>query len=133
MITAPEQWDRGRWPNFTPREFACRGTGRLLVAPALLDALEALRARLGRPLAVSSGYRAPEHNRLVSSTGPAGPHTTGLAADIAIDGEAALRLVGHAVALGFTGIGVSQKGAGRFIHLDLLSGPAFPRPTIWSY
>ena len=27
-----------------------------------------------------------------------------------------------------TGIGVQQKGAGRFIHLDLRS-----TPTVWSY
>jgi hypothetical protein len=30
--------------------------------------------------------------------------------------------------LGFTGIGVKQTGAGRFIHLDLRA-----TPTVWSY
>jgi zinc D-Ala-D-Ala carboxypeptidase len=35
---------------------------------------------------------------------------------------------------GFTGIGVSQKGAIRFIHVDdLPDAPGQPRPTIWSY
>jgi hypothetical protein len=39
-----------------------------------------------------------------------------------------------ALAKGFTGIGVQQKGGGRFIHLDNLpNGPGQPRPTVWSY
>jgi hypothetical protein len=33
--------------------------------------------------------------------------------------------------LGFTGIGVQQKGTGRFIHVDLTVGQN--RPTVWSY
>ena len=33
-----------RWPNFSPAEIACRGTGKLLVNEAALDALQALRA-----------------------------------------------------------------------------------------
>jgi hypothetical protein len=35
---------------------------------------------------------------------------------------------------GFTGIGVKQKGKGRFIHLDDIedSGDR-PRPWVWSY
>ena len=36
--------------------------------------------------------------------------------------------------VGFTGIGVNQKGGARFLHLDTIeSSPARPRPTIWSY
>ena len=33
-----------RWPNFSPAEIACRGTGKLLVNAAALDKLQALRA-----------------------------------------------------------------------------------------
>ena len=54
-----------RWPNFSPAEIACRGTGKLLVDDAALDALQALRTRLGKPLIIRSGYRSPEHNRAV--------------------------------------------------------------------
>ena len=36
-----------RWPNFSPAEIACRGTGKLLVNEAALDKLQALRLRLG--------------------------------------------------------------------------------------
>ena len=58
----PKQW---RWPNFSPAEIACRGTGKLLINEPALDKLQALRARLGKPLIVRSAYRSPEHNRAV--------------------------------------------------------------------
>ena len=54
-----------RWPNFSPAEIACRGTGKLLVNETALDKLQALRDRLGKPLIVRSAYRSPEHNRTV--------------------------------------------------------------------
>ena len=54
-----------RWPNFSPAEIACRGTGKLLVDEAALDGLQAPRMRLGNPLIVRSAYRSPEHNRSV--------------------------------------------------------------------
>ena len=37
-----------RWPNFSPAEIACRGTGKLLVNETALDKLQALRDRLGQ-------------------------------------------------------------------------------------
>ena len=38
------------------------------------------------------------------------------------------------IAHGFTGIGVNQKGGGRFIHLDIAEIENYsPRPHIWSY
>ena len=54
-----------RWPNFSPAEIACRGTGKLLVDEPALDRLQALRDRLGKPLIVCSAYRSPKHNRAV--------------------------------------------------------------------
>jgi hypothetical protein len=36
-----------RWPNFSPAEIACRGTGQLKLHPEALDKLQALRDRLG--------------------------------------------------------------------------------------
>jgi hypothetical protein len=43
----------------------------------------------------------------------------------------AYRLAKLAFDHGFTGIGINQKGGGRFIHVDDLADA--PRPTIWSY
>jgi uncharacterized protein YcbK (DUF882 family) len=67
----------------------------------------------------------------VSTTGPNGPHTTGRATDFGISHVRALELLRHAVGMAFTGIGINQKGSGRFIHLDDLD--TVPRPHIWTY
>jgi zinc D-Ala-D-Ala carboxypeptidase len=100
-----------------------------------MDRMDILRCTVGFPLVVSSGYRCPSYNASISKTGTRGPHTTGRAIDLLVTSEDALTVVGEAYNLGFTGIGVSQKGdhKKRFIHLDDLSSPEFPRPTIFSY
>ena len=83
---------------------------------------------------VTSGARCPTHNSNVSATGKTGPHTTGRAIDFGVRGPQALDVIPLALALGFTGIGVNQKGASRFIHVDdLPDAPGQPRPYIWSY
>lgn len=124
-------------PNFTRAEFQCRcGCGRADMDPAFMDLLQRLRTKCGFPFTISSGYRCPDHNASVSRTGRSGPHTTGGACDVRVSGDRAYRLLSEALALGLTGIGVSQKGrhGGRFIHLDSLpNGERQPRPWIWSY
>lgn len=95
--------------------------------------LNALRGRYAFPFRVTSGYRCPDHNASVSSTGRSGPHTTGKAADIALERREAFLVLSDAAQFGFTGIGVNQKGSGRFIHLDMLQPDEAPRPTVWSY
>ena len=125
-----------RWPHFTPYEMRCRGTGGLVAVPSFLDKMERLREEFNRPLSVTSGYRAPQYNERVSSSGRDGPHTTGRAIDIAIRGAEAFHLLNMADRYEFTGVGVKQSGdfSGRFIHLDDLSAtPLRPRPWVWSY
>lgn len=123
------------WANFTRDEFRCRcGNCENKIADSFIDKLQDLREALGFPLKITSGYRCPAHNAKVSGTGRNGPHTTGHAADISVSREQAFKLVSMAAISGFTGIGVAQKGASRYIHLDDLSGTGGqPRPTIWSY
>ena len=121
---------------FSSAELSCHCCGAHPMDPAFLQRLTALRVALGQPMRLSSAYRCPPHNGAVSATGPTGPHTTGRAVDVLVSGAAALELVEQALAYGFTGIGVSQKGphARRFVHLDdLPTAPGQPRPTIWSY
>lgn len=119
------------WKYFKLEEFACKHCGENKISDVFVYLLDDLRHALNHPLVVSSGYRCPIHNNNVSSTGLSGPHTTGKAADISIYGEQAYNLVEQAMLMGFTGIGVNQKGANRFIHLDILGG--IDRPRIWSY
>lgn len=122
------------WRYFTIKEFACKHCGRNFIDPAFVFELDALRHEVGFPMPVTSGCRCPEYNAAVSSTGRSGPHTTGRAVDIAVSHERAYRVLRASLAMRFTGIGVHQKGGGRFIHLDNLpDAPGQPRPTIWSY
>ena len=120
---------------FTPEELEC-SCG--LCVPRPMDhqfmlRIMALRIACGFPLPVSSAHRCPIHNNNVSSTGFNGPHTTAKAIDLEVSGEKTHILLGHAVPMGFTGIGISQKGphGSRFIHLDDIVGHS--RPRVWSY
>ena len=133
-------WDR--LPNFNASEFECQGKnccGNIeKMNGEFIAKLQQLRDQMGWPFIITSGYRCPEHNNNVSSTGRAGPHTTGRAVDIAVVGSNTLSLLATAISIiGMTGIGVKQKGdhAGRFIHLDNLQDheTAGPRPWLWSY
>lgn len=120
---------------FKREDFACKcGCGKNEIQDSFIAKLDDLREELGFPLKVNSGYRCPEHNRKVSGTGESGPHTTGRAADLSVDRGRAYMTVYVAMKNGFTGIGIQQKGAGRYIHLDDLPNDIKqPRPTIWSY
>ena len=71
------------WANFSPREIACRGTGRIRVSRAAMDRLQALRDALARPLIVTSGYRSPQHNAAIGGA-PTSRHVAGEAFDIAM-------------------------------------------------
>lgn len=126
-----------RWPHINPvKEWACRGSGQIVVDTEFLDQFERLRAMFDRPLIISSGYRSPAYNNAKSETGFDGPHTTGRAMDVLIYGAHAYELLGLVMGLGFyTGIGIHQRGdhAKRFLHLDALAAPEHPRPTIWTY
>jgi len=126
--------------HFSPAEFNCRckvcvDSWRHMDME-FIYALDQLRERLKFPMIITSGYRCPAYNDVVSTTGPHGPHTTGRAADVAISGEKAFRLVQQCTLGGWmTGIGINQKGPHekRFIHLDDLGAPDHPRPRVWTY
>ena len=133
--------------NFTSSEVACKCgqcTG-LPHSPEALDyfmdklkRLQIIREEYAKPMYLSSGYRCPDHNQLVSSTGRTGPHTFG-AFDVKVYGHDAHILL--SIASGYcltevaapTGIGINQKGPkeSRFIHFDWETSP--PRPWIWTY
>lgn len=121
-------------PHFQAAELECRCGCGMLPAQDFMDKIEGLRVAYGRPLSVSSAARCPAHNAKVSGTGRTGPHTTGRAIDLRVSHADAWHLLSLAMRYGFTGIGVQQKGGGRFLHLDdLPNAEGQPRPTVWSY
>lgn len=124
------------WPykNFTKAEVACKCGCGMLPSKEAMERLQALRNAYGKSMKISSGARCPAHNVKESATESlTGPHTQG-AFDILIDRTDAFELLKAAMNSGATGIGVSQKGLVRFLHVDWLqNAPGQPRPTIWSY
>nr|WP_029767048.1 D-Ala-D-Ala carboxypeptidase family metallohydrolase [Pseudomonas sp. P818] len=129
MTTSP-------WPNFSLAELRCKcgrcGSTGAEMDSEFMDKLQRLRSAFGKPMVLSSAYRCPRHPVEAKKTAP-GEHCTGKAVDVAIRGPEALRLLQLALELGFTRIGVSQKGTARFLHLGTSAGGRFPSPAIWSY
>jgi len=117
---APEQVHRdGR--HFKLVEFACPLTKAIVVSAELLEKLDELRERIGRPLTISSGYRSPEYNRRVGGA-ERSQHLLGRAADIPfLDSADAHKLLALAEEISFRGIGLYPTK--MFIHLDVRPGP----------
>lgn len=105
-------WDPARWPNFTPRELACRGDGEYFHDPAGFDALQRLRDAMGAPIRVTSGHRSALHNARVGGA-PGSAHLR-FAADVALDGHDPQRLLAAAQEAGFRSFGFYQT----FLHMD---------------
>lgn len=123
--------------NFTFNELACRGTGICEMDEEYMELLQKIRNEFGRPMIITSGYRHPDWNEKVSTTGRHGPHTKGQAVDVLISGADAVELMAIAKMNGMTGFGWNQKGPHnkRFLHLDNLPNIVGkqPRPHTWSY
>lgn len=108
--------------HFSRSEFRCHHCGRL-VGPTsqLLAVLERLRARVGRPLRIVSGYRCPAHNAAVGGA-RGSRHKAGDAADIP-SGYASARLAAECGA-----VGIGTKGSWA-VHVDTRPGG----PARWRY
>lgn len=133
-------------PHFSVSELRSKGDGTVYVHRDLLAGLEALRAHVGRPLPIVSGWRDEAHNRRVGGArtsqhtfgvapeltriafrfSPQVSFTAGRAADfsqgyIRLEDATALRL--------FTGLGHRN---GWVTHVDVRPGNA-ASPTVWRY
>lgn len=119
---------------FSRDELKCKHTGECEMDPDFMYKLDQLREFYGKPIYLSSAYRDISHPIEKAKAKP-GSHTFGKAADIECARQEAHELLRVIMDMGvFTGIGVQQKGSGRFIHIDTLTiDEGFPRPTIWSY
>lgn len=116
--------------HFSESEFACHHCGALPtygISSVLLTGLERLRARLGRPIIITSGYRCPVHNANVGGVSNS-QHVAGTAADIYVDGVSTRELARICKQI-FDGVGtyVSQG----FVHVDMRAGGSVPGYYLW--
>lgn len=107
--------------HFIEDEFACPCCGTVLVQPDLVEKLEGLRRLAGGPVAVTSGYRCPAHNKTVGGVENS-YHTQGMAADVFVCAISSPQLAEMAEQAGFDGIGVYQEQG--FVHVDVRGYPA---------
>ena len=117
-MVPPSVWT---WKNFTPRELACKGTGQVRLQRAAVDALQAVRNKIGKPLRIASAYRSAEHNTRVKGS-PTSRHMVGDAFDVVMDGHDPVEFEKAAREAGFRGFGYYPESSPPFMHIDM--GPA---------
>lgn len=117
-----EAWDKERWPDFVPREFACRHCSKIKMYEVVLDKLQAMRTALG-PLHILSAYRCPLHNARVGGA-PLSAHKFGKAVDISLSGLDKFALLDEAQRAGFSGFGFY----GTFLHVDIGAPRSWGKP-----
>lgn len=107
-------------PNFNEWEFRCGlgqpCCGRVILHPVLVQRLQMLRDRLGRPITINSGYRCPAYNQRIGGA-PQSLHMQGMAADIVVAGVPPVQVAAAAEQVGFGGI-KAYTGMG-FTHVDI--------------
>ena len=119
--------------HFSEKELQCKcGCARNGMNQSFMEMVETLRVEVDHSLPVSSAYRCDKHDKAVHG---AGVHPSGYAIDLKCYSRIAWKVLRAAARLGFTGIGISQKGpyGSRFIHLDSIKSTTHPRPTTWTY
>jgi len=121
-------------PNFHEREFACKDALRGKTNPPfcngsvgkgisqeLVNGLQQVRDKVGKPILVTSGYRCPAYNASLSGAASQSKHMKGTAADIRVDGMTSEQLMKVVEELNlFTGRGL-YPGQG-FVHVDVRNG-----------
>ena len=101
--------------NFTLSELASRdGASVVLLHPALIVGLQALRDYVKASVKINSGYRSKEHNRAINGAS-ASYHVLGMAADVVVTGYTPNQIAFIAKELGFGGV----KAYKTFTHIDV--------------
>ena len=117
------------YPDFKKSEFDCKHTGRNNMTPEFMHVLQTLRTMYGRPMTITSGYRAPSHPVEMRKGYSTGEHTRGTCADIAcVAGSDRYQMIRLAMRLNIPRIGIAKT----FIHLGI-GGSGLPSPVLWEY
>jgi len=129
-MTDLAKWNPADTPSFSREEMACKCghcDGRADMDADFMAKLQAMRDRSG-PLAVTSGFRCPQHPEERKKSSP-GSHAQGKAADLSVlAGAKRYVILNLAFEVGMRGVGIGET----FIHLDSGHDHA-PRPAVWRY
>jgi len=109
--------------HFWLYEFECKdGSHQVVVDDKLIELLQKLRDRIGKPLIINSGYRNPEHNKRVGGSSNS-QHLYGKAVDVSTNNLdiTPTELAQLAKEIGFDGIGIYRNR----VHMDVRGYPAF--------
>jgi uncharacterized protein YcbK (DUF882 family) len=105
------------WPDFSPKEFACKCCGELLFTKesvAAWDAIQEFRSTVKTPVIINSAYRCESHNTSVGGAKES-QHLKGIAFDIRITPELPRHVIhSSAKKAGFKGFGDYDT----FVHID---------------
>lgn len=102
---------------FRVGEFACKdGSQPVFIDSYLVTILDILRAKIGRPVIINSGYRTPAQNAKVGGA-KYSYHTRGMAADIRADGMTAKELANKLDAIVPNGCGIIVYK--NWVHFDV--------------
>lgn len=117
---------------FKPSEFDSPdkpGSGEDYMSLEFVKVLDNIRAAVGFPLKVNSGFRTRAHNRAVGGA-TTSAHMTGYAADIHTGSwDKTFKVLHSAITRGIKRIGIPASGT--YIHLDMSPNHASPR--VWFY
>ena len=119
-------------PNFSGHEFFCPCCQKQDMHPGTVHRLQRLRIFYGHPISIvkGGGYRCQDY----ASDRPGSAHTLGMAVDPAIPQGDLFKVLRLALDVGFTGIGIKNKGGRWQLHLDDAPGGSNRvRPWIWTY
>jgi zinc D-Ala-D-Ala carboxypeptidase len=108
-------WPWQRWPNFTPKEVACRHCGELYIDIPSMDAIQRARDAIG-PLRLNCGHRCIIHNAHVGGA-PMSQHKR-LAFDVSVRGRDRFAVYKALQQAGFGSFGFYVT----FIHCDMRPG-----------
>lgn len=120
-------WDK--YEHFSRWEFDSHldeGSGEKM-NEAFIDKLHQARKLAGIAFKINSGYRTPQHNKLIGGS-PNSSHMGGYAADIsATDSITRYKILTALIHVGFNRIGIADT----FIHVD--NDPEKVKNVIWTY
>lgn len=115
--------------NFKSGEFACPCCGMNNMSQVLINTLQKMRDKIGKPFKINSGSRCISRNEIDGGK-PNSAHLKGFAVDISCPkGDSAFRydIVREALNNGINRIGIGNG----FIHIDI--DASLPANQIWIY